>query len=361
MFRRGRISRQFGACLLAASLLFGACSGRPGAMRPGDMSRVLGVGASFPDPLYQKWLYEYGKINDNIRIDYQSLGSGAGIKQISKRVIDFGATDIPMSDEELEQAPGKLLHLPTALGAVVITYNLPGVEKPLRLSPAVLANIFLGEIKRWNDVRLKAENPDVTLPAQDLTVVHRSDGSGTSAVFTEYLAKVSPAWKENIGAGIAPNWPVGLGGKGNQGVSGQIKQTPHTIGYVEYAYAAQNKLPIALLQNRAGNFVRPTLEAVTAAASASNAAGDLRASLTDAPGAEAYPISSFTYILVYQDQKDAAKGKALVDFLWWAVHDGRRFVEALHYAPLPPETVARVEEQLNSMTAGGKPLARSEQ
>lgn len=360
MFRSKEFSRpQLIACLLAVGLLwFAGCSGRTGEMRPGDMARIQGAGATFPYPLYQKWLSEYGKLNSNIRIDYQSLGSGAGIKQIRARTIDFGASDAPMNDEDLQKTSGKLLHIPTVLGAVVVTYNLPGIDKPLLFSPAVLADIFLGKIKRWDDARIKAENPEVNLPAHDLIVVHRSDGSGTSAVFTEYLSKISPEWKEKVGAGTSPNWPVGLGGKGNEGVSGQVKQTPHTIGYVEYAYAAQNKLPIALLKNRAGNIVQPTLESVTAAAAESVATtpDDLRVSITDAAGANAYPISSYTYILVYQDQTNAAKGKSLVDFLWWALHDGKQFVEALHYAPLPAEIAKRAEAQLESMTANGKPL-----
>ncbi|HEV2761472.1 MAG TPA: phosphate ABC transporter substrate-binding protein PstS, partial [Pyrinomonadaceae bacterium] len=284
---------------------------------------------------------------------------GAGIKQISEQTVDFGASDKPMSDEELKGARGgDLLHIPTVLGAVVLTYNLQGVTQPLRFSPETIAGIFLGKIRRWDDAAIKADNPGVQLPAADITVVTRSDGSGTSAVFTEYLSKVSPEFKQAVGTGTAPKFPVGLGGKGNEGVTGQVKSTPNTIGYVELAYARQNNLPAALVKNRSGNFVEPSLEAVTAAAADSTATTqeDLRVSITDAPGAQSYPIASYTYVLVYKNQPDAAKGKALVDFLWWGVHDGAQFAGPLHYAPLPADIVKRVETKLNSVTSGGQPL-----
>ena len=349
--------------LAGALALLSACSGGqpagpgggPGA---GGAVRLQGAGASFPNPLYQKWLSEYGKINPNVRIDYQSVGSGAGIKQISEQTIDFGASDKPMSDDELKGARGgELIHVPTVLGAVVLTYNLPGATQPLRFSPNVIADIFLGKIKRWDDPAIKADNPGVQLPAADITVVHRSDGSGTSAVFTDYLSKVSPEWKAQVGTGTSPKWPVGLGGKGNEGVTGQVKSTPNTIGYVELAYAKQNNLPVALIKNKSGNFVEPSLDAVTAAAeSIATTPEDLRVSITDAGGAQAYPVASYTYVLVYKDQKDAAKGKALVDFLWWGLHDGTQFARDLLYAPLPQEVVKRAEAKLNSVTSGGKPL-----
>jgi phosphate transport system substrate-binding protein len=320
--------------------------------------RLQGAGATFPNPLYQKWLSEYGKLNPNVRMDYQSIGSGGGIKQIKEQTIDFGASDAPMKDEDLKSAPGEILHIPTVLGAVVLTYNLQGVPQRLRFSHDVIADIFLGKIKRWDDARIKADNEGVNLPATDITVVHRSDGSGTSAVFTDYLSKVSNEWKEKVGSGTSPNWPVGLGGKGNEGVTGQVKQTPNTIGYVELAYAVQNKLPVGIIKNKSGQFIEPTLEAVTAAAAESVATTpeDLRVSITDAAGAGAYPISSYTYILAYKDQKDAAKGKALVDFLWWGIHDGEKFAAAMQYAPLPPEIVKRAEAKIDSITSGGKPL-----
>ena len=341
-------------------LLLGlACSGeRGGGAAPGGAVRLQGAGATFPNPLYQKWLSEYGKAHADIKIDYQSIGSGGGIKQIKEQTVDFGASDAPMKDEDLKSAPGELLHIPTVLGAVVITYNLQGVSQPLRFSPDVIADIFLGKLKRWDDARIKADNPGVTLPAADITVVHRSDGSGTSAVFTDYLSKVSPEWKEKVGAGTSPNWPVGQGGKGNEGVTGQVKNQPNTVGYVELAYAVQNKLPVALVRNASGNFVEPSLDAVTAAAAESlpTTPEDLRVSITNAGGATAYPVSSYTYILAYKDQKDAAKGKALVDFLWWGIHDGERFAKELLYAPLPAEIVKRAEAKIGSITSGGKPL-----
>jgi phosphate transport system substrate-binding protein len=244
------------------------------------------------------------------------------------------------------------------LGAVVITYNLQGVSQPLKFSSEVIADIFLGKIKKWNDPKIAADNPGVTLSANDITVVHRSDGSGTSAVFTDYLSKVSAEWKEKVGSGTSPSWPIGIGGKGNEGVTGQVKNTPNTIGYVELAYAVQNKLPVGQIKNASGNFVEPSIDAVTAAASASaaNTPEDLRVSITNAAGAQAYPISSYTYILVYKEQKDAAKGKALVDFLWWGIHDGEAFAKELQYAPLPADIVKRAEGKISSITAGGAAL-----
>ena len=275
--------------------------------------------------------------------------------------MDFGASDAPMKDEDLKSAPGEVLHIPTVLGAVVITYNLGGVNQPLRFSPDVIADIYLGKITKWNDAKISADNPGVTLPANDITVVHRSDGSGTSAVFTDYLSKVSGEWKAKVGAGTSPSWPLGLGGKGNEGVTGQVKNTPNTIGYVELAYAVQNKLPVAHIKNSSGSFIEPSIDSVTAAAAASaaNMPEDLRVSITNATGAQAYPISSYTYILIYKDQKDAAKGKALVDFLWWGIHDGERFAKDLQYAPLPADIVKRAEAKINSITAGGTALRQS--
>ena len=343
---------------LLAALLFSSGCGANNAGGGAGAVRLNGAGATFPYPLYQKWLSEYGKANPNIRIDYQSIGSGGGIKQIQEQTVDFGASDAPMKHEDLKKAPGEILHIPTVLGAVVLTYNLQGISQPLRFSPDVIADIFLGKIKRWDDPRIKADNPGVNLPTANITVVHRSDGSGTSAVFTDYLSKVSPEWKAKVGTGTSPQWPIGIGGKGNEGVTGQVKQTPNTIGYVELAYAVQNKLPVALIKNQAGNFVEPSLEAVTAAAAESvgNTPEDLRVSITNAAGANVYPIASYTYILAYKDQKYANKGKALVDFLWWGIHDGEKFAKDLQYAPLPEEIVKRAEAKINSITSGGKPL-----
>jgi len=332
-----------------------SCSGNMGS---GGEIRLQGAGATFPNPLYQKWLSEYGKLNANIKIDYQSIGSGGGIKQIQARTVDFGASDAPMTDAELKASPGELIHIPTVLGAVVITYNLSGVAKPLRFSPDVIADIFLGKITKWNDARIKADNPDANLPSTDITVVHRAESSGTSFVFTDYLAKVSAEWKEKVGADKSPKWPVGQGGKGNEGVTGQLKQQPNTIGYVELAYAVQNKLPVALVKNASGNFVEPSIDAVTAAAAASapNTPDDLRVSITNANGPNAYPISSYTYILVYKEQPDRLKGKAVIDFVWWGIHDGEKFANDLQYAPLPDEIVKRAEAKINSITAVGKAL-----
>ena len=336
-----------------------ACKG--GVTGPGTSSAPIslqGAGATFPNPLYQKWLSEYGKLHSNVRIDYQSIGSGGGIKQIQAQTVDFGASDAPMTDAELQASPGELVHIPTALGAVVITYNVPGLTQPLNLSAEVVADIFLGKIKKWDDPKLKQDNSGATLPATDIAVVHRADSSGTTYVFTDYLSKVSAEWKSTVGADKAPKWPVGQGGKGNEGVTGQIKQQPNTIGYVELAYADQNKLPVALIKNGSGKFIEPSIDAVTAAAAAASAStpDDLRVSITNPTGDGVYPIASYTYILVYKQQKDAAKGKALVDFLWWGIHDGEQFAKALQYAPLPKEIVTRAETKINSITSGGQPL-----
>ena len=343
--------------LLASLALFAlACSG--GGSGSGGVITLQGAGATFPNPLYQKWVSEYGKAHSNVRIDYQSIGSGGGIKQIQAQTVDFGASDAPMSDADLKSAPGELLHIPTVLGAVVVTYNVASVTQPLHFSPEVLANIFLGKINKWDDQQIRQDNPGVNLPAADITVVHRADGSGTSYVFTDYLSKVSPEWKEQVGADKSPKWPVGQGGKGNEGVTGQIKNQPNTIGYVELAYAVQNKLPAARIKNASGKFIEPSINAITAAAASASAQtpDDLRVSITNATGENAYPISSYTYILAYKDQKNADKGKALVAFLWWGIHDGEQFAQDLQYAPLPPEIVKRAEAKINSITSGGKPL-----
>ena len=339
----------------AVTLLAIACGGGKSG---GGAMKLQGAGATFPNPLYQKWIHEFGSANANVQIDYQSIGSGGGIKQLQAQTVDFGASDAPMTDDELKASPGAVVHIPTVLGAVVVTYNLTGVSSALRFSPDVLADIFLGKITKWNDARIKADNADANLPAADISTVHRSDASGTSYVFTDYLSKVSAEWKEKAGANKSPKWIGGIGGKGNEGVTGQVKQTPNTIGYVELAYAVQNKLPLAMIKNKAGNFVEPSIDAVTAAAAGALAStpDDLRVSITNADGGTAYPISSYTYILAYQDQKDAAKGKAVVDFLWWGIHDGQKFAKDLQYAPLPDEIVKRAEAKINSIASGGKPL-----
>lgn len=347
----------YAAVVLLAS--FACNSGGSGGA--GGTVSLQGAGATFPNPLYQKWLSEYGKLHPNVRIDYQSIGSGGGIKQLKDQTVDFGASDSPMKDEDLKSAPGEILHIPTVLGAVVITYNLASLSTPLRFSPDVVADIFLGKVTKWNDPRIAADNPGVSLPAANITVVHRSDGSGTSAVFTDYLSKVSAEWKDKVGAGTSPSWPTGIGGKGNEGVTGQVKNTPNTLGYVELAYAVQNKLPVGHIKNASGNFVEPSIDSVTAAAagSAANTPDDLRVSITNASGPQAYSIASYTYILVYKNQRDAGKGKTLVDFLWWAIHDGEAYAKDLLYAPLPSDIVTRAEAKINSITAGGTPLRSS--
>jgi phosphate transport system substrate-binding protein len=315
-----------------------ADSSRP-AQATASGSDLTGAGATFPYPLYSKWFNEYATTT-GVKINYQSIGSGGGIRQLSEQTVDFGATDAPMSDAELAKAKGgAVLHIPTVLGAVVVTYNVPGLTQPLKLDGATIAAMFQGQITRWNDARIAALNPGVALPATDILVVHRSDGSGTSYVFTDYLAAVSPAWAAKPGKGKEVQWPVGLGGKGNEGVAGQVKQTPGAIGYVELAYATQNSLATAAVGNAAGEFVAPSIASVTAAAAGAAAklppTTDYRVSIVNAPGKGVYPISSFTWIIVYQKQQDAAKGKKLVDFLRWALNDGQAMAAPLDYAPLP--------------------------
>lgn len=307
-----------------------------------------------------KWISEYGRINPNIRADYQGTGSGAGIKAIQSQTSDFGATDAAMTEDEMKQSQAEILHVPVVLGAVVLTYNLESVKEPLRLSPEVIADIFLGKIKKWDDPRIKADNTGAALPSTDITPVYRSDGSGTSDVFTDFLSKLSPEWKERVGRTKNPQLPqgVGIGAKGNEGVMGQVRQTPNTIGYVELTFARANNLPAALVKNSTGTFIEPNPDTVTAAASGmlSNAPPDLRMQITNAAGPNAYPISGIVYALVYKDQKDSVKGKALVEFLWWVTHEGQSYTKDLHYSPLPTDLVARVENQLKAVMAEGKPL-----
>jgi phosphate transport system substrate-binding protein len=336
------------------SLIAGLALAIGGAALAADKLLINGAGATFPFPIYSKWFSQYNKLHPEVQINYQSIGSGGGIKQIIERTVDFGATDAPMTAEELAKAPG-ILHIPTVMGAVVAVYNLPGVDS-LRLSPGTLAGIFLGKITKWNDPAIAQDNAKAKLPDAAISVVHRSDGSGTTSVFTDYLAKVSPEWKAGPGQGKSVNWPVGLGGKGNEGVTGTVKQTEGAIGYVELAYAKQNKLPMAELQNHDGYWVKASLEAVSAAAAKAEIPDDYRVSITDAPGKDAYPISGFTWLLVYKEQTDPVKGEALVHFLWWALHDGQKEAPALDYAPLPAPLVKKVEGTLKSITVKGKPV-----
>jgi phosphate transport system substrate-binding protein len=309
---------------------------------------INGAGATFPYPIYSKWFDEYAKVDPSVRFNYQSIGSGGGQKQILAQTVDFGASDGPMSDDNLAKAPGKLLHIPTVAGADVVAYNLPG-NPALKLDGDTIAGIFLGQIKKWNDPKITALNPGVTLPDQEIVVVHRSDGSGTTYIWTDYLSKISPEWKTKVGTNTSVNWPTGIGGKGNEGVAGQIKQTPGALGYVELIYAVQNKMPYADVKNSAGNFVKPSLESVTAALATADIPDDFRFSMTNAPGQDAYPIAGATWLLVYQQQKDAAKGKKLVEFLKWSLTDGEKMAKDLQYAPLPESVQQRVLKRIDEI------------
>jgi phosphate transport system substrate-binding protein len=326
-----------------------AAAGAVMAAAPAVAQDLTGAGATFPQPLYTKWFDMYAKAN-KVQINYQGIGSGGGIKQLTEGTVDFGASDAPMSDDELSKAKRPILHIPTVLGAVVITYNLPEVTKPLNLTGPVIADIFLGKVTKWNAPEIAALNKGVSLPAKDILVVHRSEGSGTTYIFTEYLSAVSPAWASGPGKGKEVQWPVGLGGRQSDGVTGQIRQLPGSIGYVELNYARQNKLPQAMVQNAAGKFIAPTIESVTAAAANATAklpaTSDLRISIVNAAGADAYPISAFTYILIYQNQQDPAKSKKLLDFLKWAIHDGEAVAPTLDYSPLPKSIVAMLDKRL---------------
>jgi phosphate transport system substrate-binding protein len=332
-----------------------AGSPAPVASQAGPIS-LNGAGATFPYPLYSKWMAEYNKQFPNIRINYQSIGSGGGIRQIIAGTVDFGATDAPMKEDEAKQATGKLLHIPATIGSVVVSYNVPEVTQTLKLSSATVADIYLGKVKKWNDAAIAADNPGAKLPAKEISVVYRTDGSGTTNVYTDYLSAVSSEWKEKVGVGKSVKWPVGLGAKGNEGVSGQVKTTPYTIGYIERAYATQNKLPMAEIKNKAGKFVAPTPASMSAAAEGVEMPAELHVSLVDSAAEAAYPISGYTYLLVYADAKDGVKGEAIAKFLWWALHDGQKFAESLDYAPLPPKVVTQVEARLKELSAGGKKL-----
>jgi len=302
--------------------------------------QINGAGATFPYPIYSKWFAEYNKLHGNVQINYQSIGSGGGIRQVTAQTVFFGATDGPMTSDQLLAAPGKVLHFPTVLGAVVPVYNVEGVGE-LKFTGAILADIFLGKITKWNDPAIAKNNPGVNLPSTDITVAHRSDGSGTTYIFVDYLAKVSPEWKQKVGVATSVNWPVGVGGKGNEGVSGLVKQTPGSIGYVELIYALQNKISYGSVQNAAGEFVKASVDAVTAAAAvaAKSMPKDFRVSITNAPGAGVYPISSFTWLLLYESPKDKAQARIFVDFMKWALTDGQKFATELGYAPLPDDVV----------------------
>src|SRR5881392_791777 len=309
---------------------------------------INGAGATFPYPIYSKWFDQYAKVDPSVRFNYQSIGSGGGQKQILAQTVDFGASDGPMSDDNLAKAPGKLLHIPTVAGAVVITYNLPG-SPAVKFDGDTIAGIFLGQIKKWSDSKLTALNPGVKLPDQDIVVVHRSDGSGTTFIFTDYLSKISSEWKSKAGNNTSVNWPTRIGGKGNEGVSGQVKQTPGAIGYVELIYAVQNKMPYADVKNAAGTFMKATIDSVTAALATAEIPDDFRFSMTNAAGKDAYPICGATWLLVYEQQKDPSKGKKLVEFLKWAAKDGEKMAKDLDYAPLPETVQERVLKRIDDI------------
>ncbi len=315
---------------------------------------LVGAGATFPFPLYSKWSQVYAA-ERGVQINYQSIGSGGGIRQFIAKTVDFGASDGPMTDEQIAQAGGRVLHIPMVAGAVVPVYNVPGIGPGLDFTPDVLAGIFLGTVTKWNDPRIVQANPKAALPSADIVVVHRSDGSGTTAIWVNYLSKVSAEWKQRVGEGTSVNWPTGLGGKGNEGVAGVVKQTPNSLGYVELAYALTNKMTFGNVRNKTGQFVRPSLSSTTKAMEGALASipGDYRVFFTNPDGKDAYPVAGFTWILVYGDQPDPVKGKALVDFLWWATHDGQKYAPTLLYAPLPKSLVARLEQTLKTVTSKG--------
>ncbi len=320
-----------------------------------DKTSVTGAGATFPYPMYAKWFDTYNKLHPDIEINYQSIGSGGGIKQVTEGTVDFGATDGPMNDQQLKEFQDKrgcdILHFPTVLGGVVPTYNIPGVTGELKFTPAVLAAIYLGTVTKWNDPAIAGANPDMNLPGNDIVVVHRSDGSGTTYIWVDFLSKVSQDWKEKVGVGTSVKWPVGLGGKGNEGVSGLVKQTPNSIGYVELIYASQNKLSYGSVQNAAGKFIKANLRSVTAAAAGAgkDMPDDFRVSITNAPGDGTYPIASFTWLLVPDQIKDNAKRNAIVDFLKWMLDEGQKAADALEYSPLPKEVMEKEKKAVEKI------------
>ncbi len=311
---------------------------------------LVGAGATFPYPIYSKWFSEYGKTHSGVEINYQSIGSGGGIRQVTAGTVDFGASDMPMTDKQLQDAKFKILNIPTVLGADVPAYNVPGVTGEVKFTQDALVGIFLGKISKWNDKAITSANPGINFPDTNIIVVHRSDGSGTTFIWTDYLSKISPEWKSQVGADTSVKWPIGMGGKGNEGVAGLIRQLPGSIGYVELIYAVQNKIPYGSVRNSSGAFVKASLAGVTAAAaSAPKMPADFRVSITNAPGKDAYPISSFTWLLIPEQSKDAGKGKILSDFLNWMVTDGQKMTTALAYAPLPDNVVAKVKEAIKQV------------
>ncbi|MCY7361952.1 MAG: phosphate ABC transporter substrate-binding protein PstS [Ignavibacteria bacterium] len=341
--------------VLILSVLLMSCGEKKDVTVNKPGGQISGAGATFPYPIYSKWFNEYGKINKDAKINYQSIGSGGGIKQITEGTIDFGATDSPMSDDEITKANTKnsnsIIHIPTVIGSVVLTYNIPGINKNINLSPDAIAGIYMGTIKKWNDPEIQIVYPDTKLPEKEIIVAHRTDGSGTTFVFTDYLGKVSPDWKSKVGVAKDVKFPVGQGGKGNEGVTGLVKQLEYSIGYVELIYALQNKLQYANVKNSEGEFIAPNLESLTKAAeqSVGEIPADLRQSITNAKGKGSYPISSYTYILIYENQKDASKGKTMKEFLTWALSDGEKMAKDLGYAPLPDVVIGKANEKIKNI------------
>ena len=326
--------------LTIAALLVGSAAAQ---------TTLNGAGATFPYPIYSKWFSEYHKQHPDVEINYQSIGSGGGIRQVIAGTVDFGASDVGMTDEQMKQAKSPIQLIPTVMGAVVPAYNIPGVKENLKFTPDVLANIFLGKITTWNDPSIQKINPDVKLPNQTINVVHRSDGSGTTGVFTDYLSKVSPEWKSTVGSGTSVKWPVGIGGKGNEAVAGTIRVVDGAIGYVELIYALQNKIPYGAVKNAAGVFVKADLQNTSAASNGVKIPNDYRVSITNSPNKDAYPISTFTWLLIPTKPADANKGKMIKDFLSWMIDDGEKMVESLNYAPLPPELQGRVKNTIQKL------------
>lgn len=359
--------------IIAGVLLAGCVSKQPDEGQPATGTPIQpaktetvtlnGAGATFPYPLISKWSSEYNKIKPDVQINYQSVGSGAGINQITSRTVDFGASDAPLTAQEYANAKS-ILQIPESIGAVVVSYNLPGIEKGVKLSGDLIADIYLGNTKKWNDPKIISLNPGIQFPDKDIIVAHRSDGSGTTFVFTDYLTAVSTGWKTKVGKGKSVNWPVGLGGKGNEGVAGLLNQNPYSIGYIELAYARLRNIPYAYIKNKAGNFIEPTLESTAIAAATAVPTlpeGDAswsNVSIVDAAGENSYPLGSFTYLLVYKDQTDQAKGKMLAEFLWWAVHNGQAYSSDLLYVPLPDEVISLNEKTIKLMNYNGQPLIK---
>ena len=324
--------------LILAALSLAACQPAEGPKASNEI-QINGAGATFPAPIYSKWFAEYGKAHPNVKINYQPIGSGGGIKQLTAQTVFFGASDMPMTDEQLKSAPGPILHFPTVLGGVVPVYNVEGVGVPLRFTGPLLADIYLGKVTKWNAPAIASANPGVKLPATDIAVVHRSDGSGTTFIWCDFLSKVSPEYKTKIGASTSVNWPTGVGAKGNEGVSGLVKQTPGAIGYVELIYALHNSIAFGSVQNKAGEFVTASLQSVTAAAAGITMPDDFRVSITNADGKDAYPLASFTWLLLNQNASDKERSRIMTDFVKWALTDGQKFAPDLGYAPLPKEVV----------------------